>query len=259
MSHTLLELTQSILGAMEGDEVNSISDTAESARVAKIVEDVYFEIVFRLNPPSHQSLFELESSGNNAKPTIMTLPRNAREVSSIRYDNALSSESAPNFISVAPVALQSFLTRMYLLNVDDSNVSYFKHLINNGSDTIDIFFIDDKFPQSWTTYDNNEIIFDSYFSDEDTTLNKAKTLCTGLLLPIFIQDDLFEPNLAESNFSLLLNEAKITAFAEMRQTDNRDASRKAKRQWVKSQQNKFRVKPHDYYQNELPDYGRRRP
>lgn len=259
MSYTLLELVQSILSSMDGDEVNSYSDTQESRQVATIIKDAYYEMIYRLDPPLQYTLFELEASGDNAKPTIMYLPDNARDIQWLKYDNKLSTDSAPKFKEVLPKPLDEFLNYVYNFDITATNVDHFTHQVNDNTDTIDFFCYNDSFPKLYTTFDNYTIVFDGYNSDEDTTLTKSKTLAYGKLLPTFTLSDTFVPDLDEAQFPLLLNEAKVQAFAELRQTENLDASRRARRQWVKSSQNKSRVKPYNYYRDKLPNYGRTRP
>ena len=44
---TLLEMVQSLLSSLEGDNVNSISDTQEALQVAQVVKDTYFSLISR--------------------------------------------------------------------------------------------------------------------------------------------------------------------------------------------------------------------
>ncbi len=51
----------------------------------------------------------------------------------------------------------------------------------------------------------------------DTTLQTSKTLCYGQIIPTFTLEDSFIPDLDDTQFPLLLNEAKAIAFVELKQ------------------------------------------
>ena len=51
MKMNLLEITQDILNDMDGDEVNSIDDTFESAQIAQIIKSTYYAIISNRNWP----------------------------------------------------------------------------------------------------------------------------------------------------------------------------------------------------------------
>jgi hypothetical protein len=95
MKYTLLQMTQDILSNMSSDEVNSISDTAESLQVATIIKQKYYDIISRGDLPEHNQLFQLNSSLDETKPTIMTVPDGIGRIEYIKYydTNPLDSTS----------------------------------------------------------------------------------------------------------------------------------------------------------------------
>jgi len=74
MKRTLLDYTQSILSSLNSAEVNSIGDTTESLQVAEILRTTYYNILGRAELPEHEKLFQLTSSGDPTKPTLMFRP-----------------------------------------------------------------------------------------------------------------------------------------------------------------------------------------
>lgn len=255
---TLLELVQDLLDSVDGDEVDSITDTQEARQAATTLRVTYEDIVARIDPPEHNSLFELEASGDNSKPTLMYLPSNVLRLDWIRYNNieTAEDETADRFIAVNPLPLQEFLDMMYLQTTDESNVGTFTHTI--GSDTIDFLYRNDRAPTWYTTFDDYTLVFDSYNATEDTTLQKNKTVAYGLLSPEFITEDSFIPDLDEKLFPLLYNEAKVLFHAEQRQQDHALARGKARKHWIKSQIDKEAIKTGKAL-DQVPNYGRRRP
>lgn len=255
MSWTLLDYTQAILSSLDSDEVNSINDTVESAQVVKILKTVFEEIVTIADLSEHFTLFELEASGDNTKPVKMTRPSDVHSLEWIKYNKETVSDSNDNFNLIQFLPLDKFLDMMHLLNESDSNVGTFTETI--ATSTITILYRNDKAPTYWTTYDDHTIIFDSYDSAVDTTLQKTKTLCYGKKAQTWTETDAFIPFI-DSEFSvLLLNEAKSLAFAELKQMPHAKAEQTARRLWSDSQKKKRSLDRMRSELDRLPDYGRK--
>ena len=107
MAMTLLEMVQSIMSSMDSDSVNSISDTDESLQVAGYLKDSYYELISGLDLPNTFTIFQLNSSGDPLKPTLMTLPSGYSNIQWLRYNKqALNDVTAvqaepPGFYSLA--------------------------------------------------------------------------------------------------------------------------------------------------------------
>lgn len=254
---TLLELTQEVLSSLDGDEVNSISDTTESAQVATIVRRVYYDIISRSNLPEHFDLFELTASGDSLKPTLMYRPARVNQLIWIKYDKIMDGETAPNYQMVDYKDPTSFLAMMDSLNTDETDVASFTHTIEGDSITFN--YRNDKAPDWWTSFDDYTFVFDSYDAEVDTTLQKNKTKCYGLVDVTWTHNDAFTPDLDAQQFSLLVNEAKSLAWAELKQAQHMKAEQSARRQWIHLQQSKnaLPAKRGEFFSN-LPNYGRRR-
>lgn len=99
MKLTLLDMTQTILSAMSSDEVNSISDTAESMQVATIIRNKYFDIRSRVDLPDHQQLFQLQPSIDPTSPVLMYIPQGISDVKWLKYfdANSLDGSTANDF------------------------------------------------------------------------------------------------------------------------------------------------------------------
>lgn len=254
MKYTLLELNQAVLSSMGSDEINSISDTVESQQVTEIIKSVYFDIVYRANLPEHYSIVSLEASEDNEKPTLMTLPTTVSKVEWVKYDKRLENSDPVQMEDVHLLSLEEFLNMTYGLNPDDDNVESFTHTINGNSYTF--YLVNDSAPDYYTTFDDYTLLFNSYDSNIDTTLQKSKTLCLARLLPTFTESDTFIPDLDAEQFPLLLNEAKTLAWAELRQSSHSLADRNSRRAWVHMQKNKNTSESLTDF-DKLPNFGRR--
>jgi hypothetical protein len=87
---------------------------------------------------------------------------------------------------------------------------------------------------------------------------KNKTMVYGEYEPTFTMADSFVPDLDSRQFSLLYNEAKALAFAELKQTEHARAEKAAKRGWVTLAHQKSTIPTNYPYFNTLPNYGRKK-
>jgi hypothetical protein len=151
--------------------------------------------------------------------------------------------------------LETFLLRMNALNINDSNV--FSYSLTIGSDTFKIFYMNDKSPSFYTTFDDRTIVFDSFDASFESAMQSSNSLCYGRLVIPWVMSDNFIPNLEDDQFPLLLNEAKSLAWAELKQTTHGIAERNLRRGWTHVQTKKNAV---DYPLsgfNRLPYFERR--
>lgn len=260
MTHTLLDAVQAIASSMDADEVNSINDNTESLQIAYIVRDSYNEIVSRLELPKHFNFFELTASGTSAKPTLMYLPSNVKSVEFIKYDNCDTDagDTSPKFLPVTFKMLDQFLVDMSKLDSDTmDNVISFSHTVA-GQGTFEFLCINNKFPSCYTTWDDYTIVFDSYDADNDTTLVGNKTQGYGEISQTFTLADSFVIPFDDRQYTLLINEAKSQAFAELKQVQNVIADKRARRGWINEQKTKKKIKSNRYQDLDLPDYGWKR-
>jgi len=256
---TNLDYVQDILSALDSDEVNSVSDTVESMQVLRIVKRTYDSIVTRADLNEHYTLFELTASTDITKPTLMTRPTNVSSIIWVKYNMETADDSNDNFREVIFLPLDSFLNRMHNLKEDADNVESFTQVISSGlsSDTITVLYETDRAPQYYTAFDDYTLLFDSYDSDVDTTLQKTKTLCYGKKDQTFLLTDDFIPFIDVEFGSLLLNEALVVAFAELKQVPNEVANKWAMRAWTKIGHGKRAIDQGRHPLADQVNYGRK--
>lgn len=252
MKYTLLEMVQRIMESMDSDEVNTISGTVESLAVANIIKECYFDIIGDLDLPEHQGIFQLDASGDSALPAYMTVPSNVVDIQTLQYN--YNTTAAPSYQPVTFLPLDEFLLRINGLNTDDDNVGTMTVTSNGG--TFVFKYRTDSHPHWYTTLDDNIILFDSYDSSVDSTLQSVKTFCFGNLNPEFTMEDDFVPRLDPRQFQLLLQEAKSQAFIEEKQVPNPKAEQKARRNRIITQKNKRAVDKRPEYLK-YRSYGRK--
>lgn len=256
MRYTLLEITQLILSSMSSDEVNSITDTTEAYDIAKIVKSVYYDSASELRLTEHQTLFQLEASGDDALPTLMTVPSNIIKVDSIKYDYKEDGDTYSEFKKIKWIDFDTFIRRGQALREDTTGVGSMD-VIYNTDETFEVLFQTDRHPQFYTNVDDTTILFDAYKSTLDTTLQNSKTMCYGLLYPEFNLEDNFTPTLDPSGFSYLINKAKARCFTEIKQVDNPNAVRETRQQKISLIRNNDRIRDTDAVYKHKSRFGRK--
>ena len=259
MKMTLLEMTQKVLGSIKGDQVDDISETEEASLVADIIQECYYGLIAESDLLEEKTLFELEASNDLDKPVLMSLPNDVIGLEWVRYNIRGVDESSDNYKLLTYLDLPSFLDWTQQLKTENDGVATFQ--VETGTlDTIDFYYRDDKAPQYYTSFDDRQIVFDSFDSEVESTLQKNKTQAYGLKESSWTKTNNFIPALDSQQFHLLLQESKAQAWAELRQTSNALAERKARRNWILLSKKKDRVNYNhkSYYEILYPDYGMKR-
>lgn len=250
-------MTQRILQSMDGDSVNSITETEESTAVAKTIEECFYDLAGMLDLPEHHSLFQLDAT-TTTTPPVMTVPSNVRSIQWIKYNNLEDDDESVSYKLVNYMPFPDFLEMVGGLNADvDDNVE--QYTFTDNSDTFTLKYFSDRFPRWWTSHDDYNIIFDAVNTDEDTILQASKSMAYGLIAPTFTQSDAFTPDLDHNQFALLLNEAKSQCFVDLKQAPNPKAEQKARRNLIATQKKKENVGYPDTqsYYYKYPNYGRK--
>lgn len=277
MKYTLLEMTQDILSNMSSDQVNSISDTVESLQVATIIKQKYYDIINRLDLPNHEELIQLTPSINPSIPVVMYIPDGIDEIKWLKYydSNVLDGNTSDDFAhdlntdltttinaGVAPPGYlridilpnEDFINMITSFTTADTNV--FTYTLTDNANSFTFNAKNDRQPCYCTILSNYYILFDSYDSSQDTTLQANKTMAFAETIPVFRMSDTFIPDLSEEQFPLLLNESKALAYFELKQQPHPLAAQEANRGWSTIQKKKAIINRPTYF-NELPNYGRR--
>lgn len=234
MRLTLLKIVQQTLGSLGSDEVNSISDTIESLQIVDLVEQCYYDLCVELNLPEHELIFQLDPSGDNDKPCLMTIPSRVTKLYNVRYDKKDATDTLPKHEIIQYIPFADFLVRQTGI-ADESATNVDSMTITQNGESFSIVYRNDKDPDFYTTIDDFTLLFDSYDNTKDTTLQKSKSMCQGSTYPVFTRADSFYPDLDPTQFSLLVNKVKVRAFNELKQIENAEAVAESRRQKIVSQ------------------------
>lgn len=247
---TLLEMTQNILSAMDSDEVNSITDTVESYQVATVIKETYQEQFNNIEMPEWRGLIKMNSVSDVTKPNYLKLPSNLIKLEWLKYkDESLTDQP---FVEVTFESPEDFFKRQ--LKIGPANGSVDTVTDFSG---VEFYCFNDRQPTKYTCVDDLYLIFDSYNSAFDTTMQSSKSFAWGLLEPTFDMSDGFIPTLDSNLFPLLLSEAKDTCFINFKQLANSKEQVKARRQRIRMQNDQYRDRQAQYKARKQWDYSRK--
>lgn len=247
---TLLDMVQSILNDMDGDQVNSIDDTFESEQVAVIVRDTFRAMIDNRNWPHLKQLVQLTSSGLSSRPTHVTVPENVKELLTLNYNKVRIGETRKSYSEVKWMEPDDFLRLVNGRNNDEPNVD-----VISDSSGVELLIINDFPPSRYTSFDDETIVMDSYDNLVETTIQESKIQARAVVSPTWSHSDTFIPDLPEEAFTALLEKAKARAMLKLKQVRDVDAEQESARQQRWLSRKAFKVKGGVKYDN----YGRLPP
>lgn len=248
MKQTLLEIVQDILNDLDSDEVNSISDTAEAVQVAQIVKTSFYEIIAGREWPHLNEMIRLDSVSDNDRKTVLAVPETVTEVKWLNYNKIKKDETKDRWDSISYLFPDEFILQLNGRDSDATNTEIMTNL--NG---VPYTIRNDAPPQFWTSFDDENITFDSYDSDVDTTLQSSKTQVFVSNTPSWTVSDSFIPDLPTEAFPLLVAEAKSIASLRLNQVADQKAEQQSRRQRARMSQKAFTTNGGIRYE----DYGRK--
>lgn len=225
MKKSLLKIVQAVLNDMDSDAVNSIGDTVESQQVAQIVQDCFYEMMGNRNWPHTRKVIQLDALSDTTKPNYLKLPENLKEMVFFKYEKQKDGETKIVLEDVKYLHPDEFLHHISGRNSDNDNVQVVEDF--NGPK---LLILNDAAPQYFTSFDDTHLVTDSYDIAVDDTLKKAKSQAVAYIIPTWVEDDEFVPDLPIDAFPALIEEAKSTASMVLKQVANQKAEQKANRQ-----------------------------
>jgi len=247
-SMTLLDMVQDIMSDMDADEVNSINDTMESAQVAQIIKTTYYNIVDGRDYAFLYELFQLDPSGTTARPTHMVLPEDIIDLKWVKYNNNESGETKNKFEKVEYKTPEEFVE---IVDSRDNTATNTTAVTDTTGIIIHVY--NERGPKYFTSFDDENLVFDAYDGDKETTLTNANSQCYGKRSVAFTLSDSFTPDLPTQMFTYLLNEAKSTCFLTLKQMANPKAEAQSMSQKRRMSQDSWRIEKGIKY----PNYGRK--
>jgi len=225
MKLTVLDMVQQVLNKMGSDEVNSIGDTVESMQVATELQATYFDMINNIEWPSQYNLVSFNSSLDTAKPTHMEVKADLDHFKWLKYNNGTAA--VPEYRDVCYVTPEEFM------DIVMNNVNGNSTLTVQDYSGAYLIIKTDQHPRYFTTFDDRHIVFDSYLSSVDDTLQESKVVALGQVIPSFTLSDSFIPDMPAKYFPQLLAEASSACFFYLKQQQDPIDERRQRRQFVR--------------------------
>jgi hypothetical protein len=242
MRKTLLSMVQSILSDMDSEDVNSISDTVEAQQIASVIQDTYFNIIAAREIPEHKQMLQLTSLSDSQRPTHFRYPDNTKEIEKLFYNTSYTGSTYTEVYFLEPI---DFLNR-----VDESATNTMQ--VQTVAGNVPVFIMTDRMPKYYTSFDDDNIIMDSYDSSVEAILQQSKTRAYGTIYPTFQITDNFEPDLDDTMLPYLLAEAKSTCFSLFKSGSDPKVEQAARRLKSYVQNDMYKTRR----ENKRPHYGR---
>ena len=246
---TLLDYTQDILNETSGDEINSIADTIEATSIARMVRQVYFELIDEQGLPYTKKLTALTGLGDLGKPTHMGIPQDVSLIEWIEYDCRTHPDKAKAYHTIQFLDPHDFVRICNMRNSEDTD----NYQVVMTDANVALIIGRTHYPQHWTSFDDKYIVFDSYDILVESTLQSSKSICHVDSRPGFLLTDDFVPVLPDNLTNVLYIQALNRCIVAYKESVNPITTRQESRQRVRAQRNKWRQQRQVL---EGPDYGR---
>jgi len=229
--------------------VNSIDDSDDSAKVARIIKRTYRYLCATRAFPEHDRLGTLWPSTDDERPTHMEVPESVEEIYRIHYDIIESGATRRKYTEITYLDPDEFFQRVWMRDSTGSNIQTVLDYDQNRK----ILIQTDKRPEYWTSFDGFEhVVFDSFDSAVDDTIQASKIICTMRVEPDFTLSDLFIPDLHAKSFAMLEEESAKTAAIQITQAPDEESERRSRRLFTQNSWTKHKFNGGIKY----PDFGK---
>lgn len=220
---TVLQMVQLILNSMDSDEVEAITETIEANQVADIIGETYEEIIDRREWEFLKHRVRQLDAVTGI--TILAIPSDVMHVECVRYKDHDTNKMK----DVRYLPPHEFLKNQQGLDTSQSNVDSLT--VNDG---VAIGVYNDRVPGTWTSFDEENIVFDAYDSGtEPSGLNESNSTILAQVAPVWTKSDSFVADLPARMFTYFLHEAKSACWLQVKQEANPKAEQIARRQYIK--------------------------
>lgn len=225
MKYSLIEIVSDILNDIDGDFVQRIEDTDEALQVAQIVKSTYQAMMSNRNWPHTARAVTLVPFSDNEHPTHMSINENIKELISVFYDTSRNGDWRLNYTQMKYADPDAFLRHSNNRNSNYTNT----RLITDPSG-IKFMIGTNEPPRFYTSFNDKDIVFNSYDSMVDSTIQASKVQARAYIIPAFEMTNDFIPDLPDEAFSALIEEAKSKAATKIAQRQDVKAEQEATRQ-----------------------------
>ena len=213
MKLTLLQVINYYMDHTDGFRISTIDDGIESQQVASIAEKVFYDLNNDVFGNSKlESLVQLEALADNLKPNYLKLPDDALD---IRNDVVMYNIS--NDIANIEMVEITYLSPLEFLNLIGTKKAKTTNQVVTDFGGYRMTIDNNKAPQYYTSFDDSYLVFDSFDSSIDSTLQQSKSGVVTQVQKTFTKTDNYIIDLPEWFHTTYLNQVMAEASAALRE------------------------------------------
>ena len=230
MKYTLLQVINTYMDYTDGFRTSTIDDSIESQQVASIAEKVFHDLnndVF--GNASLETLLQLDALADSTKPNYLQLPDEAADIKhdTIMYDISDDADEIESVEIIYITPLEFLAKQGTMKSASDNQIvedfSGYRFRIKN-----------DTAPQYYTSFDDEYLIFDSFDSSVDSTLQSSKSGIITQLQKTFTQSDTYIIDFPEWFHTTYVNAVMAEASAALREEPLPSIARLARKGVIKA-------------------------
>jgi len=225
---TLLQVVTEVAENVNSDEVTSLSNASiEVDDIRKIclrtLEDISLRNEWEFLKDRPMQL----TAGTNV--VELALPSTIQAVQTVKYRHVMGGVQS-GFTTLIYMQPADFLSRLQNNNPTESQ--YDTVTLSSG---VELYPSNNRHPRYWTSFDEKNIVFDSYDSAENATGIEAGD--SAILATIYLdftgsELETWVAPIPESMFPLWIQEASADASVKLRQTEDPREERKSRRSYI---------------------------
>lgn len=256
MKYTLLEIVQSTLSSMDSDSVDSINETEEPEQIALVAQEVFYETIERDEWNNKDELISLDPVSNSNNPTAFLIPDNIGSIWFLKYDVAGLEDSYKQYKTLEYREPTEFLEFSLARRTDEDNVQ----VVEPDSNWLaELFIKNDQSPTYWTSFDDKQVLFDSFDQSVESWVQGSKLICMAQTIPTFELNDSYVIDLPSHMMPMYLAEVKSNCYFYFKQQINKKDEQKVLRNRSKLRRAQNRTGVDFYDKTARQDFGRRDP
>lgn len=228
---TLLQLVQDLSASINGDEVDTLTESVEVMDIVTFLRLAFDEVIsrrdweFLKNRPVTCSA----RSVGDAQINRLKIPTNVSRVNlTVKYRTP-NDDTDSKFKTLKYLSPLEFLEVVLAPNEPDTNVS-----VITNTEGVEMLIYNDRAPTYYTSFDEEYLWFDSYDATEGAGVVAADTIIIADVIPTM---DWTEPTatlpVPEQMEQLIFNEALLLCSFRLRQMPDPTAQIIASRQYAK--------------------------
>lgn len=188
MKLTLLSVVQSYLNRVSDFYVDSIFNSESAQQAAQIAEEVFYSLSQKLRDWEWTTkVGTLDSVADVTKPNYLKIPDNVQRLQTCTmYYNNTTNDLSADYRRVKYLEPEMFLFKM---SQRSEKYEYAEVVEDFGGSKFVIY--NNTYPKWWTSFDGVYVVFDSYNSEFENTLQESKSQVVYTEEPVFLQQDNF--------------------------------------------------------------------